>query len=172
MSHPLFSLAYLPLAAALFLTACSGGPGVNSSVISAATTRGVPAATTSKMQAAGRLDFNDLQNLVSRGVPSQTVMAYLNSVEEVAHLTPEQLAALKSEGADSQLIAYLEGSQNYYARSSGSLVRPASTRAPAGSATNSPLYQSEQPFAYNEPAIDGFYDSGYEESLYSPFSFN
>ena len=37
---------------------------------------------------------------------------------------------------------------------------------------NTPGYQDQQPFAYNEPIADGFYDSGYEESLYSPFSFN
>ena len=37
---------------------------------------------------------------------------------------------------------------------------------------NSPYYQDKQPFAYNAPAIDDWYDSGYEESLYSPFSFD
>jgi hypothetical protein len=37
---------------------------------------------------------------------------------------------------------------------------------------NSPSYQVRQPFAYNAPAIDDWYDSGYEESLYSPFSFD
>ncbi len=168
LSSPLLS----SLVAVLFLSACSGGPGVNSSVISAATSRGVASSTTSKMQSAGRLDFTDLQNLVTRGVPSSTILAYLNSVEEVIHLSPGQLETLKSEGADSQLLAYLEGSQNYYGRQTGPVARAASTSAPAGAATNSPLYQDEQPFAYNEPAVDGFYDSGYEESLYSPFSFN
>jgi hypothetical protein len=48
---------------------------------------------------------------------------------------------------------------------------PAS-RQPAGAYTNSPGYQDEEPFANDEPAIDGLYDSGYDESLYSPFSFN
>lgn len=43
---------------------------------------------------------------------------------------------------------------------------------PKPEALDTPGYQDEQPFAYNEPAIDGFYDSGYEESLYSPFSYN
>jgi hypothetical protein len=51
-------------------------------------------------------------------------------------------------------------------------MRKGGAMQPAGQYTNSPRYQDEQPFAYNEPAIDGFYDSGYEESLYSPFSFN
>jgi len=37
---------------------------------------------------------------------------------------------------------------------------------------NTPQYQQEQPFAYDEPIVDDFYDSSYEESLYSPFSFN
>lgn len=37
---------------------------------------------------------------------------------------------------------------------------------------NTRQYQQEQPFAYNEPWVDDFYDSSYEESLYSPFSFN
>jgi hypothetical protein len=37
---------------------------------------------------------------------------------------------------------------------------------------NTGSYQDEQPFAYNEPVVSDFYDSSYEESLYSPFSFN
>ncbi|MCX7868457.1 MAG: hypothetical protein N2322_00760 [Terrimicrobiaceae bacterium] len=37
---------------------------------------------------------------------------------------------------------------------------------------NTRQYQQEQPFAYSEPWVDDFYDSSYEESLYSPFSFN
>lgn len=59
---------------------------------------------------------------------------------------------------------------------------PSDTASSAGSSAigaeptpaqlDTPGYQDEQPFAYNEPAIDGFYDSGYEESLYSPFSYN
>lgn len=50
-------------------------------------------------------------------------------------------------------------------------ANPAS-RQPAGAYTDSQGYQDEQPFANDEPAIDGLYDSGYDESLYSPFSFN
>jgi hypothetical protein len=48
--------------------------------------------------------------------------------------------------------------------------------APTGEARrayyNTPSYQAQQPFADNTPLISTFYDSGYEESVYSPFSFN
>ncbi len=72
----------------------------------------------------------------------------------------------------SPLQSALEGSQSHDSQSTESSVRDVSSSAPAGSSANSPHYQDEQPFAYKEPAVDGFYNSGYEESLYSPFSFN
>lgn len=166
-----FSSFSLAAALAVLLSACSSGPQVNSSVLSAATSRGVAASTSDKMSAARPLDFNDLENLVSKGVPSSTIIAYLDSVRETPNLSPAQLEALRQAGADTQLTSFLRESPNFALRSKPSSPYAAS-RAPAGQYTNSPGYQNEQPFAYNEPAIDGFYDSGYEESLYSPFSFN
>lgn len=170
MKFPKFSLAVLPLAASL-LIGCSSGPQVNSAVLSAATSRDVAASTSAKMSAARPLDFTDLENLVSKGVPSSTIIAYLNSVRETASYSPGQLDALRQAGADAELIAFLRDSSHFGLRSQGT-VASRTSREPAGQYTNSPGYQDEQPFAYNEPAIDGFYDSGYEESLYSPFSFN
>lgn len=49
---------------------------------------------------------------------------------------------------------------------------PQSAQTPPWEEDNSPLYQDEQPFAYNAPEVDYWYNSAYEESLYSPFSFN
>ena len=37
---------------------------------------------------------------------------------------------------------------------------------------NSKLNQDQQPFFYNAPLVDDWYDSAYTESCYSPFSFN
>ena len=170
MKLPMFSLAAISVSA-LFLSACSSGPQVNSSVLSAATSRDVAPSTSEKMSAARPLDLDDLENLVSKGVPSTTIVAYLNSVREKSNYSPAQLEALRQAGADSQLIDFLRESGSFGLRSAAS-TRPSASSEPAGQYTNSPGYQDEQPFAYNEPAIDGFYDSGYEESLYSPFSFN
>jgi hypothetical protein len=170
MKFSKFSLA-LPAAVAVFLIGCSSGPQINSSVLSAATSRGVAQSTSEKMSAARPLDFGDLENLVSKGVPSSTIIAYLNSVRETSSYSTAQLDALQQAGADAELIGFLRESGQFGLRSQASTASRAS-RAPAGQYTNSRGYQDEQPFAYNEPMIDGFYDSGYEESLYSPFSFN
>ncbi len=155
----------------LVLAACSSGPQVNSAVLSAATTRGVAPGTEQKMSNARPLNLGDLENLVSKGVPSQTIISYLTSIRQTFRYTPEQLAALQSNGADPQLLAYLRESGGFYNASSPTQGRNRALE-PAGQYTNSRGYQDEQPFAYNEPAIDGFYNSAYEESLYSPFSFN
>lgn len=155
---------------ALWLSACSSTSPVNPAVLSAATSRGVTASTTSKMSAGEKLDFFDVRNLVSSNVPDDKIIAYLNSTRQVCNFSTSEMSALKSAGADAQLLGFLSNTRGFYGHSPA----PQSAGAPRspGQYTNSRLYQDEQPFAYNEPAIDGFYNSGYEESLYSPFSFN
>ncbi len=165
----------LLLAAGLaFLAACSGGSQVNPSIISAATSRGVAPSTTSKMSNAQSLAFGDILNLVSKGVPDATIEAYLASTRQVCRFSTEQISKLRSAGASQALLSYLGDTSGFYdprQPAPGAIARKAAS-GPAGQYMNTRGYQNQQPFAYNEPAIDGFYDSGYEESLYSPFSFN
>ena len=166
---PRITLLFLaPLA--LWISACSSTSPVNPAVLSAATSRGVAASTTSKMSAGEKLDFLDIPNLVTAGVPDDKIIAYLNSTRQVCVFSPDEMTTLKSAGADAQLLSFLSNTSGFY----GHTRAPQNASAPRspGERTNSRLYQDEQPFAYNEPAIDGFYNSGYEESLYSPFSFN
>ena len=155
---------------ALWLSACSSTSQVNPAVLSAATSRGVSASTTSKMSAGAKLDFSDIRNLVASGVPDDKIIGYLNSTRQVCNFSSGEISNLKSAGADAQLIGFLSNTRGFYGHS----PVPQSSSGPRspGERTNSRLYQDEQPFAYNEPAVDGFYNSGYEESLYSPFSFN
>ena len=161
-------LFLVPLA--LLLSACSSTSQVNPAVLSAATSRGVASSTTSKMSAGEKLDFSDIRSLVTSGVPDDKIIAYLNSTRQVCNFSPSEMSALKSAGADTQLLAFFSNTRGFYGHSP-TPQNAAGPRSP-GQYTNSRLYQAEQPFAYNEPAIDGFYNSGYEESLYSPFSFN
>ena len=158
-------------ALALVLASCSSGPQVNSAVLSAATSRGVAQSTEQKMSNARPLDLDDLENLVSKGVPSQTIIDYLTSIRQTFRYSTQQLSDLQSDGADQQLLAYLRETGGFYNPHAPART-PGHPQEPAGQYTNSRVYQDEQPFAYNEPEIDGFYDSAYEESLYSPFSFN
>ena len=80
-----------------------------------------------------------------------------------------QLQGLETAGASSQLLNYLKETQGFYgvntprqaARLTGEQRR---------AYYDTPGYQAQQPFG--TPMVDEWVDPGYEESLYSPFSFN
>lgn len=161
------------LAAVLFLGACAttSTPQVDPTITSAVSSRGVNQGTYIKMTQGQVLDTTDLSNLVSKGVPSSIIIPYLESTRKVYNLSASQLQSLKSSGASSQLLAYLDETQGFYGQTSPS-YQARTTKKQKDAYYNSPYYQDEQPFAYNAPLIDDWYDSGYEESLYSPFSYN
>ena len=167
-----FSARLIILAAlAVFAVGCASGPQGDPAVTAAATSRGVNPGTVLKMSNARVLDYDDIVNLVSKGVPSNTVVAYLNSTRKVYDFSYAQLAGLKSAGATPQLLNYLTETQGFYGNNSPR-QKARVTGMQKAEYYNSPSYQVGQPFAYNAPALDDWYDSGYEESLYSPFSFN
>ncbi|MFA7345212.1 MAG: hypothetical protein WC003_12990 [Terrimicrobiaceae bacterium] len=150
---------------------CASGPQVDPAVTAAATSRGVNPGTVLKMANARVLDYDDILDLVGKGVPSGTVVAYLNSTRKVYDFTYAQLAGLKAAGATPQVLNYLTETQGFYGNNSPRQKAKAA-KMQKDQYYNSPYYQDKQPFAYNQPTIDDWYDSGYEESLYSPFSFN
>lgn len=162
---------FLSAACGLVLIGCASGPQVSPEVTSAASSRGVDPGTVLKMSNARALDVQDIQNLVSKGVPTNTIVGYLNSTRKVYDLSYAQLAGLKSAGATPQLLNYLTETQGFYGNNSPR-QKARVAKIQKDQYYNSPYYQDEQPFAYNEPEVDDWYDSGYEESLYSPFSFN
>lgn len=156
---------------AIFVVGCASGPQVDPAITSAASSRGVNPGTVLKMSSARVLDYDDIQNLASKGVPSSTIVAYLNSTRKVYDFSYAQLAGLKSAGATPQLLNYLTETQGFYGNNSPR-QKAKVAKMQKDQYFNSPYYQDKQPFAYNEPVVDDWYDSAYEESLYSPFSFN
>lgn len=161
----------LPLLALGFLAACASGPAVNPSLTAAVAQAGVSGPTLAKMQSARALDFSDILLLVEKQVPTHIVESYLQSTESVYQFSPAQMTELRNAGASSQLLSYLSHTGGFYAAPSSSSSSGMSGAAER-QATNSPLNQDQQPFAYNAPVVDYWYNSGYEESLYSPFSFD
>lgn len=157
--------------AVVCLSSCASTQQVDPAVATALSSRGVNEGTYLKVTQGRVLDYTDISNLVSKGVPSSTIVSYLQSTRKAYNLSYAQLQGLKSSGATPQLLNYLTETQGFYgvntaqqtARLSGEQKR---------AYYNSKYYQDQQPFAYNQPFIDDWYDSGYEESLYSPFSFN
>jgi hypothetical protein len=161
----------LALAAVLVLAGCASGPQVDPQVTAAVSARNVNPATYTKIYDARPLDYTDIYNLVIKKVPTQVIVGYLQSTEKVYNLTYSQLSDLKSAGASSQLLNYLsetDGFYGYHTTASAAAVKKKQKDA----YYRDQYYQNEQPFAYNQPVIDDWYDSAYEESLYSPFSMN
>jgi len=159
------------LAALLCLGACASTQQVDPTITSAVSSRGVNQGTYIKMTQGQVLDTTDIQNLVSKGVPTNIIVPYLESTRKVYSLNASQMQSLKSAGASSQLLAYLDESQGFYGQTSPA-YQARTSKKQKDAYYNTPSYQNEQPFAYNEPVIDDWYNSSYEESLYSPFSYN
>ena len=161
----------LAILAAVALVGCASGPQVDPQLTAAVSAHNVAPATYTKIYNARTLDYTDIQNLVVKKVSAQVIIDYLRSTQKVYNLTYSQLANLKAAGATPQLLNYLSETQGFYGYNpTASAVQTKKKQKDAYYRDSA--YQNEQPFAYNEPAVDGWYDSAYEESLYSPFSMN
>jgi hypothetical protein len=169
ISRPI--LAALVSSLALLITGCASGPAVDSQITDSLTSHGVTGATYQKVYGGQALGYNDIVALVRAGVPSHIIVSYLQSTEKVYNFTASQMDGLTAAGASSEVTHYLSETDGLYAYNPPAAAARTKKRQ-ADQYYNSPLYQDEQPFGYNEPIVDGFYDSGYEESIYSPFSMN
>jgi len=154
---------------AICLAACASTPQVDPAVVNALSSRGVEQSISSKVTEGSSLNYDDILNLVRKDVPTHIIISYLQSTEKVYNFDNAQLHGLKNAGASPQLLNYLEETQGFYgvntprqaARLTGEQRR---------AYYNTPGYQAQQPFG--TPMVDEWADPGYEESLYSPFSFN
>jgi len=154
---------------ALFLGGCSTGPKVDPQITSAVTAAHVNSITADKMNNAVSLDYGDIMNLVKAGIRSHLIVGYLRSTQRIYDFTPAQLSALKSAGAKTHLLTYLTETQGFY----GNNTQPRNgSKVPGYVKYNTKLNQDQQPFYYNAPLIDDWYDSAYTEACYSPFSFD
>jgi hypothetical protein len=169
--HCVAAFGLLVLLGAGWTGCASSQAQVDPSITTALSQAGVSGPTYNKVAAGQRLGFNDILLLVERGVPVHVIESYLQSTQAVYQFSNAQMGELRSAGAPSQLLHYLQETGGFYA-SSGTASASSSSGEQRAQYLNSPLYQDEQPFAYNAPAVDYWYNSAYEESLYSPFSFN
>ena len=110
-----------------------------------------------------------LENLIAKNVPTHIIIGYLQSTRKTYDFSYSQLQALKAAGATPQLLNYLTETQGFYG-----VNTPKQAKRLSGEQRrayyNTPGYQTQGPFS--TPLIEEWADPGYEESLYSPFSFN
>lgn len=165
-----FSPPALLLLLALLITAgCSSGPKVDPQITAAVAASHVNKGTYDRIYNGESLDYNDITALVQGRVPSHIIVGYLRSTQRVYDFTYAQLAGLKAAGARPHLLNYLTETQGFYGNNAP--VRSGG-KVPKYVRDNSKLNQDKQPFFYNAPIVDDWYDSAYTESCYSPFSFN
>jgi hypothetical protein len=155
--------------AAIWLAACATAPQVDPAIANALSSRGVEQSTYTKVTQGWSLTYDDILNLVRKDVPTHVIISYLQSTQKVYNLSNAQLQGLKSAGASPQLLNYLTETQGFYGVST---LRQSArmTGEQRRAYYNTPGYQAQQPFG--TPVLDQWADPGYEESLYSPFSFN
>jgi hypothetical protein len=152
-----------------WLVACASTPQVDPAMAAALSSRGVEQSTYAKITRGSALDYDDILNLLKKDVPTHIIISYLQSTQRVYNLSYAQLQGLKTAGASPQLLNYLGETQGFYgvntprqkARLTGEQRR---------AYYDTPGYQAQQPFS--TPMIDEWADPAFEESLYSPFSFN
>lgn len=161
--------AAFSLLIALVAVGCSSGPKVDPQITAAVAAAHVSQGTAAKINNAQPLDYQDIRNLASSHVPTHIVVGYLRSTQRVYNFSYAQLAGLKAAGAKPHLLNYLTETQGFY----GNNQPPTQGgKVPKYVKDNSKLNQDQQPFFYNAPLIDDWYDSAYTESCYSPFSFD
>ena len=97
------------------------------------------------------------------------IISYLQSTQKVYNYSNSQIEGLRAAGATPQLLNYLQETMGFYAVASDKQKARAHRHATA-CAHHGGGYQSQQPFS--TPLIDEWTDPAYEESLYSPFSFD
>jgi hypothetical protein len=158
-----------PALSVVWLAACASTPQVNPALAASISAHGVDQGTYDKITQGQVLDYNDIRALVVKKVPTAIVIGYLQSTRKAYDFSYGQLQDLKSAGASPQLLNYLTETQGFYG-----VHTPRQTARLTGEQKrayfNTPGYQSQGPF--NTPLIDEWADPGYEESLYSPFSFD
>ncbi|MGA0848704.1 MAG: hypothetical protein ACO3RX_02030 [Chthoniobacterales bacterium] len=154
------------LLALLALAGCAtiDPPQVDSKILNEFSSRGVSEATLFKVRNGLPLTVGQVAEAASKGVPGPGLVSYMQSTRKAYNLSNADIAQLRAAGTPAPVINYMRRSYNYY------------TTGPKAVDQNHPYfnderYQLEAPFAYEPPIADTFFNSAYEDNLYSPFSY-
>jgi hypothetical protein len=138
---------------------------VDPKILNEFTSRGVSSATVFKVREGLPLTVDQVAECVKKGVPGPGLVSYMQSTRKAYNLSQADVTKLRTAGAGDPLLNYMQRSAGYY------------TKGPKATSQKHPYYTDdrynlEAPFAYAPPQADTFFNSSYEENLYSPFSFN
>jgi hypothetical protein len=94
----------------------------------------------------------------------------MQSTRKAYNLSNADLATLRAAGTPAPVITYMRRSYDFYGKGPNAVDQS----HPYFSAENYNRYGGNvnAPFAYAPPQADTFFNSAYEDNLYSPFSFD
>ena len=165
--NTMFSMKPFLLLILAALTGCATmqSSQVDPKILNEFASRDISKNTLSKVRHGRPLSVSQVAQCASKGVPGPGLVSYMQSTRKAYNLSKADLATLRAAGTPAPVINYMGRSYEMYSK--GKHATP----------QNHPYYGDDNynlkaPFAYAPPMVDTFFDSGYEESLYSPFSFN
>jgi hypothetical protein len=125
--------------------------------------RGVSPATLLKVRNGLPLTVGQVAEASRQGVPGPGLVSYMQSTRKAYNLSNADIAQLRAAGTPAPVIDYMRRSYGFF------------TKGPKAVNQNHPYFSDERynleaPFAYEPPIADTFFNSAYEENLYSPFS--
>jgi len=164
------SMKFLYLVAALVLAGCATTSQVDPKILAEFSKTGVPETTALKVRDGMPLSVADVASSAKAGVPGPGLVCYMQSTRKAYNLSNADISALRAAGTPAPVISYMQRSYGFY----GKGPNAADQSHPYFATENYNRYGGaiKAPFAYAPPEIDTFFNSGYEESLYSPFSFD
>ena len=125
--------------------------------------RGVSPATLMKVRNGLPLTVGQVAEASRQGVPGPGLVSYMQSTRKAYNLSNADLAELRAAGTPAPVISYMQRSYGFF------------TQGPKATNQKHPYFNDERynleaPFAYEPPMADTFFNSAYEDNLYSPFS--
>ena len=161
---PLLCLALLALAG------CATTSQVDPKILAEFAKPGIPQETSFKVREGLPLSVADVAASARAGVPGPGLVSYMQSTRKAYNLSNADLAQLRAAGTPAPVITYMRRSYDFYGKGPNAVDQS----HPYFSAENYNRYGGNvnAPFAYAPPQADTFFNSAYEDNLYSPFSFD
>ena len=136
---------------------------VDPKILNDFSSRDVSSATLLKVRNGLPLTVGQVAESAQKGVPGPGLVSYLQSTRKAYNLSNADIATLRAAGTPAPVIDYMRRSYNLY------------TKGPKAVNQKHPYFSDERynleaPFAYEPPMADTFFNSAYEDNLYSPFS--
>lgn len=162
-------LAIFALALAGCATTQQSSSIVDPKIVDAFASRGVSGETVFQVREGLPLSVSQVAESAQKGVPGPGLVSYMQSTRKAYNLSNTDIAKLRAAGTPAPVITYMQRSYELYGKGPNAVPQ----NHPYFSGQNYSSYGGNvnAPFAYAPPQADTFFNSAYEENLYSPFSF-